>query len=155
MHTTLKLQRENCCFFFMRSSFCHEKSLAVYFQRKYFDFQLLEQENTISHYFQWGGTMAKSVSWRRSSRRRRGWRRSINQSINQTINTNLILKTFCIIQFMDRGPCRRYRRRRNLHCRAWLSERLRRWSNTPDVVGLIPVTATFFLISCDYNQVPL
>jgi len=31
--------------------------------------------------------------------------------------------------------------------------RLRRWSNKPDVVGSIPVTSEFFLISCDYNQV--
>jgi len=38
--------------------------------------------------------------------------------------------------------------------RAWLSERLRRWSNKPDVVGSIPVTTEFFLISCDSNQVP-
>jgi len=37
---------------------------------------------------------------------------------------------------------------------AWLSERLRRWSNEPDVVGSIPVTSEFFLISCDSNQVP-
>jgi len=36
---------------------------------------------------------------------------------------------------------------------AWLSERLRRWSNKPDVVGSIPVTTEFFLISCDSNQV--
>jgi len=36
---------------------------------------------------------------------------------------------------------------------AWLSERLRRWSNKPDVVGTIPVTTEFFLISCDSNQV--
>jgi len=34
-----------------------------------------------------------------------------------------------------------------------LSERLRRWSNKPDAVGLIPVTTDFFLISCDSNQV--
>jgi len=34
-----------------------------------------------------------------------------------------------------------------------LSERLRRWSNKPDVVGSIPVTTKFFLISCDSNQV--
>jgi len=37
---------------------------------------------------------------------------------------------------------------------AWLSERLRRWSNKPDVVGSIAVTTEFFLISCDSNQVP-
>jgi len=37
---------------------------------------------------------------------------------------------------------------------AWLSERLRRWPNKPDVVGSIPVTTEFFLISCDFNQVP-
>jgi len=37
---------------------------------------------------------------------------------------------------------------------AWLSEMLRRWSNKPDVVGSIPVTTEFFLISCDSNQVP-
>jgi len=37
---------------------------------------------------------------------------------------------------------------------AWLSERLRRWSNKPDIVGSIPVTTEFFLISCDSNQVP-
>jgi len=37
---------------------------------------------------------------------------------------------------------------------AGLSERLRRWSNKPDVVGSIPVTTEFFLISCDSNQVP-
>jgi len=37
---------------------------------------------------------------------------------------------------------------------AWLSERLRRWSNKQDVVGSIPVTTVFFLISCDSNQVP-
>jgi len=37
---------------------------------------------------------------------------------------------------------------------AWLTERLRRWSNKPDVVGSIPVTIEFFLISCDSNQVP-
>jgi len=37
---------------------------------------------------------------------------------------------------------------------AWLSERLRRWSNKPDVVGSIPVTIEFFLILCDSNQVP-
>jgi len=36
---------------------------------------------------------------------------------------------------------------------AWLSERLRRWSNKPDVIGSIPVTTEFFLI-CDSNQVP-
>jgi len=36
---------------------------------------------------------------------------------------------------------------------AWLSERLRRWSNKPDIVGSIPVTTEFFLISCDSNQV--
>jgi len=34
------------------------------------------------------------------------------------------------------------------------SERLRRWSNKPDVVGSIPDTTEFFLISCDSNQVP-
>jgi len=39
------------------------------------------------------------------------------------------------------------------HNGAWLSERLRRWSNKPDVVGSIPVTTEFFLISCDSNQV--
>jgi len=33
---------------------------------------------------------------------------------------------------------------------AWLSER----PNKPDVVGSIPVTTEFFLISCDFNQVP-
>jgi len=38
--------------------------------------------------------------------------------------------------------------------RAWLSERLRRWSNKPDVIGSIPVTTEFFLISRDSNQVP-
>jgi len=32
---------------------------------------------------------------------------------------------------------------------AWLS-----WSNKPDVVGSIPVTTEYFLISCDLNQVP-
>jgi len=37
---------------------------------------------------------------------------------------------------------------------AWLSERLRRWSNKPDVVGSIPVTTEFFVISCDYGPVP-
>jgi len=37
---------------------------------------------------------------------------------------------------------------------AWLYERLRRWSNKPDVVGSIPVTTEFFLISSDSNQVP-
>jgi len=37
---------------------------------------------------------------------------------------------------------------------AWLSEWLRRWSNKPDVVGSIPVTTEFVLISCDSNQVP-
>jgi len=37
---------------------------------------------------------------------------------------------------------------------AWLSERLRRWSNKADVVGPISVTTEFFLISCDSNQVP-
>jgi len=37
---------------------------------------------------------------------------------------------------------------------AWLSEWLRRWSNKPDVVGSIPVTTEFFLISYDSNQVP-
>jgi len=37
---------------------------------------------------------------------------------------------------------------------AWLSERLRRWSKKPDVVGSISVTTQFFLISCDSNQVP-
>jgi len=37
---------------------------------------------------------------------------------------------------------------------AWLPERLRRWSNKPDVVGSIPVTTEFSLISCDSNQVP-
>jgi len=37
---------------------------------------------------------------------------------------------------------------------AWLSERLRRWSNKPDVVGSIPVTTEFFSILCDSNQVP-
>jgi len=31
---------------------------------------------------------------------------------------------------------------------------VRRWSNKPDVVGSIPVTKEFFLISCDSNQVP-
>jgi len=36
----------------------------------------------------------------------------------------------------------------------WWSERLRRWSNKPDVVGSIPVTTEFLLISCDSNQVP-
>jgi len=40
------------------------------------------------------------------------------------------------------------------YVRAWLSERLRRWSNKPDVVGSIPVTTEFVLISCDSNQVP-
>jgi len=35
---------------------------------------------------------------------------------------------------------------------AWLSERLRRWSNKPDDVGSVPVTTEFFLISCDSNQ---
>jgi len=33
------------------------------------------------------------------------------------------------------------------------SERLRGWSNKPDVVGSIPVTTEFFLLSCDSNQV--
>jgi len=28
------------------------------------------------------------------------------------------------------------------------------WSYKPDVVGLIPVTTEFFLISCDSNQAP-
>jgi len=28
------------------------------------------------------------------------------------------------------------------------------WSNNPDVVGSIPVTTEYFLISCDSNQVP-
>jgi len=38
---------------------------------------------------------------------------------------------------------------------AKLSDRLRRWSNKPDVVGSIPDTTEFFLIiSCDSNQVP-
>jgi len=37
---------------------------------------------------------------------------------------------------------------------AWLSERLRRWFNKPDVVGSIHVTTEFFFISCDSNQVP-
>jgi len=37
---------------------------------------------------------------------------------------------------------------------AWLYERLRRWSNKPDVAGSIAVTTDFFLISCDSNQVP-
>jgi len=37
---------------------------------------------------------------------------------------------------------------------AWLSEWLRRWSNKPDAVGLVPDTTEFFLISCDSNQVP-
>jgi len=37
---------------------------------------------------------------------------------------------------------------------AWLYERLRRWSNKPDVVGSIPVATDFFLISCDSKQVP-
>jgi len=37
---------------------------------------------------------------------------------------------------------------------AWLSDRLRRWSNKSDIVGSIPVTTDFFLISCDSNQVP-
>jgi len=37
---------------------------------------------------------------------------------------------------------------------AWLTERLRRWSNKPDVDGSIPVTTEFFLISCTSNQVP-
>jgi len=37
---------------------------------------------------------------------------------------------------------------------AWLSERLRHWSDKPDVLGSIPVTTEFFLISCDSNQVP-
>jgi len=37
---------------------------------------------------------------------------------------------------------------------AWLSERLRRWSNKPDVVGSIPDATDFILISCDSNQVP-
>jgi len=37
---------------------------------------------------------------------------------------------------------------------AGLSEWLRRSSNKPDVVGSIPVTTEFFLISCDSNQVP-
>jgi len=35
-----------------------------------------------------------------------------------------------------------------------LSERLQRWSNKPGVVGLIPVTTDFFLISFVSNQVP-
>jgi len=39
-------------------------------------------------------------------------------------------------------------------CLKGLSERLRRWSKKPDVVGWIPVTTEFFLISCDSNQVP-
>jgi len=38
--------------------------------------------------------------------------------------------------------------------RAWLCERLRRWSSKPDVVGSISVTTEFFFISCDSNQVP-
>jgi len=33
-----------------------------------------------------------------------------------------------------------------VHIGAWFSERLRRWSNKPDVVGSIPVTTEFFLI---------
>jgi len=37
---------------------------------------------------------------------------------------------------------------------AWLPERLRRWSNKPDVDGSFPVTTEFFLISCDSYQVP-
>jgi len=37
---------------------------------------------------------------------------------------------------------------------AWLSERLRRWSNKPDVVGSSPVTTELFLISWASNQVP-
>jgi len=37
----------------------------------------------------------------------------------------------------------------------WLSERLRRWSNKPDVIGSIPVTTDFVLISCGSNQVPM
>jgi len=37
---------------------------------------------------------------------------------------------------------------------AWLSERVRRWSNKQNVVGSIPVTTEFFLFSCDSNQVP-
>jgi len=37
---------------------------------------------------------------------------------------------------------------------SWLSERLRRWSNKPNVVGSIPITTEFFLIPCDSNQVP-
>jgi len=37
---------------------------------------------------------------------------------------------------------------------AWLSERLRRWSNKPDVEGSNPVTTEFFLISCDSNEDP-
>jgi len=37
---------------------------------------------------------------------------------------------------------------------AWLSERLRRWPNKPDIAGSLPVTTEFFLISCDYDQVP-
>jgi len=31
---------------------------------------------------------------------------------------------------------------------AWLSERLERCCNKPDVVGSIPVTSDFFLLSC-------
>jgi len=41
----------------------------------------------------------------------------------------------------------------NTYIGAWLSERLRRCSNKP-VVGSIPVTTEFFLIPCDFNQVP-
>jgi len=37
---------------------------------------------------------------------------------------------------------------------AWLSERLRYWSNEPDVVGSIPVTTEIFLSSFESNQVP-
>jgi len=37
---------------------------------------------------------------------------------------------------------------------AWLSEQLRRWSNKPGVVGSIPNTTEFLLISCDSDQVP-
>jgi len=43
---------------------------------------------------------------------------------------------------------------RKVRSGALLSERLRRWSNKPDVVATIPVTTDFFLISCDSNQVP-
>jgi len=46
------------------------------------------------------------------------------------------------------------RKRTQLLIGAWFSERLQRWSNKPDVVGSIPVTTEFFLISCDSNQVP-